>query len=193
MRKLTAVLVASLLVLAAPAVLAEKEKDKDKDKAAKAAQKKSQADAMAQEALDELFENSEVAKELYDKAYGFAVFSNLKIALGVSGGGGSGVAVEKDSGKRTYMKMGTAGLSVGLGGQKYQLVFLFENNKTFGNFVEKGWEANAQANIAAGTKGANAATTFTDGLAVFQLTDKGLMLQADLSGTKYWKNKRLNK
>ena len=25
-----------------------------------------------------------------------------------------------------------------------------------------------------------------------QITDKGLMLQVDISGTKYWKNKKLN-
>ncbi len=31
-----------------------------------------------------------------------------------------------------------------------------------------------------------------NGLAVYQITDKGLMLQADISGTKNWKNKKLN-
>jgi len=38
----------------------------------------------------------------------------------------------------------------------------------------------------------SAGTTFSNGLAVYPLTDKGLMLQADISGTQYWKNKKLN-
>jgi hypothetical protein len=29
-------------------------------------------------------------------------------------------------------------------------------------------------------------------MAFYQLTEGGLMLQADISGTKYWKNKKLN-
>jgi hypothetical protein len=30
-------------------------------------------------------------------------------------------------------------------------------------------------------------------VAIFQLTHKGLMAQADVSGTKYWKHKKLNR
>jgi hypothetical protein len=32
-----------------------------------------------------------------------------------------------------------------------------------------------------------------NGVAYYQLTDKGLMASADISGTKYWKNDDLNK
>ena len=59
-------------------------------------------------------------------------------------------------------------------------------------FVDKGWQADASANAVAGTKGANHGASFSHGLAVFQLTNKGLMAQADISGTKYWKSKKLN-
>ena len=161
------------------------------EEGAKAADKRARLDAVAEETLGELLSESEGAKRLYDSAYGYAVFSNIKISLGVTGGGGNGVAIAK-GGARTYMKMGTAGLNLGLGGQKYQVVFLFENAKVFENFVEKGWQADASANASAGKAGANAGTSFSNGLAVYQITDKGLMLQADISGTKYWKNKKLN-
>ena len=89
--------------------------------------------------------------------------------------------------------MGTAGLNLGLGGQKYQVVFLFENQEVFDKFVDKGWEADANANAVLWKKGANAEATFRNGLAVYQLTGTGLMLQADIAGTKYWKNKKLNR
>lgn len=155
--------------------------------------KREKIDQIAKETLDELYEKNPVAKELYDKSYGYAVFDNIKISLMITGGGGRGVAVNKKTGDRTYMKMGTAGLNIGLGGQKYQVVFFFETKERFDEFVEKGWEADASANAVAGPYGANAEATFRNGMAFYQLTQAGLMLQADISGTKYWKDKKLNK
>ena len=139
--------------------------------------------------LNRLWSESPEAKDLYDSAYGYATFNILKVSLGVTGGGGQCVAVEKSTAKRTYMRMGTGGLNFGAGGQLYQLVFLFEGQSTFKNFVNNGWEAGASANAVAGTAGANAGTTFINGVAVYQLTEAGLMLQLDISGTKYWQSK----
>jgi lipid-binding SYLF domain-containing protein len=178
----------SATVLAADKV---DEKEKVDKKAAKHAEKKSEIDAMAKKTLHDVLEKSPEAKKLYDKSYGYAAFENLKIALGVSGGGGSGVAVTK-AGKRTYMKMGTAGIGLGIGGQKYEVLFLFESQKAFDSFVDKGWQADTSAQASAGDKGANAASTFKDGVAFYQITDKGLMASADIAGTKYWKNDELN-
>ena len=155
--------------------------------------KRAAIDGVAKETIDELFADVSQAKELYDKAYGYAVFDNIKLSLMISAGGGTGVAVEKESDTRTYMKMGTAGLNIGLGGQKYQLVFIFQTKERFDTFVEKGWEADANANAVAGPHGANAEATFRNGMAFYQITQAGLMLQADIAGTKYWKNKKLNK
>ena len=58
---------------------------------------------------------------------------------------------------------------------------------------ETGWQADLTASAVAGESGAEGKANFTNGLAIFQLTDKGLMLHADLAGTKYWKNKKLNR
>ena len=159
----------------------------------KARHKIEEIDVTAKDTLEKLFKDSETAKELFDKAYGYAVFDNIKLAFGLSGGTGSGVAVEKATGKKTYMKMGTGGIGFGIGGQKYQVVFLFEVQKPFDDFVEKGWKADASANAAAGSEGLNVQARFVNGLAVYQMTDKGLMLLADISGTKFWKDENLNK
>ena len=155
--------------------------------------KRAKIDGTAKNSLDEVLAKSTNASELYGKAYGWAAFDNLKIAIGWSGGGGNGVAVNKKDGSRTYMKMGTVGIGLGLGVQKYQVVFFFQDEKTFRNFVDKGWQADATAQAAAGTAGAGAQTGFVNGIAIYQLTDKGLMASADIAGTKYWKNKKLNK
>ena len=90
------------------------------------------------------------------------------------------------------MKMGTGGIGLGLGGQKYQAIFLFESEKNLNNFIEKGWQADTSAQAAAGNKGVNAGSSFRSGVAYYQITDKGLMAYADITGTKYWKNKKLN-
>ena len=49
--------------------------DKKEDKAKKQEEKRQKIDRVAKETLAELFESSEGAKKLYNKAYGHAVFS----------------------------------------------------------------------------------------------------------------------
>ncbi len=158
----------------------------------KADRKRAKIDASAESTLARLFSEEAKARELFDAAYGYATFTNIKVAFGISGGGGSGVAVAKATNARTYMKMGNGGIVIGLGGQKYQVVFLFETKETFDDFVLIGWQGDASAHAVAGTSGKNAEATFTKGLALFQLSENGLMLHADVAGTKYWMDKRLN-
>jgi len=187
----TCVVVAPALVAALPSVGADESK-KDETKKDKAVQKRAAIDAMEKEALERLFHEYPGSKSLYEQASGYAVFDNLKVSLGISGGNGSGVAVERAGGTRTYMNMGQGGVGLGLGAKKYQVVFLFEKQELFDRFVNSGWQADASASAAAGTSGAGAAATFTDGMAIYQMTEKGLVAQADVSGVKYWKAKDLN-
>jgi lipid-binding SYLF domain-containing protein len=162
-------------------------------KSLKRESKRMKIDETAQEALNTLFASNPKAENLYQMSYGWAVFDNLKLAFGFSGGGGNGVAKARESGEKAYMQMGTAGIGVGLGINKYQVVFLFQDSRTFQNFVENGWQADATASAVAGQTGAEAKTDFSNGIAVYQITDKGLMALADIAGTKYWKNKKLNR
>ena len=178
-----------VLALAAPGAVAGEEKSsKELERDAKRAK----INEVAQETLQKLFAENSKAKALYDEAIGWAVFDNTKVALGISGGGGNGVAVSKETGKHTYMKMGTVGVGFGLGVNSYQVVFLFQDEVTLRNFIEKGWQADAGATASAGKSAAEVKTNFVNGLAIYQLTDKGLMLNADIAGTKYKLNDKLN-
>jgi lipid-binding SYLF domain-containing protein len=161
-------------------------------KAEKAAKAKSEIDSMAETALDRLFAKDAHAKSLFDMSYGYAIFDNLKIIVGVSGSGGSGVAIVRGTGQRVYMKMGSGGLGLGLGGQRSQIIFLFQDKKTMEDFVYKGWQGDASANAVAGIAGANSNASFEQGIVLYQLTESGLMVKADVSGTKFWVNKKLN-
>jgi lipid-binding SYLF domain-containing protein len=185
----TVALTAIALLMPASTIFAEEEGDwKDM----KQESKRMKLDEMGEEALQALFAENSKAKELYDGSYGWAVFDNLKLAFGFSGGGGNGVAKAKESGQKTYMKMGTAGVGFGLGANKYQVIFLFQDSQTFDNFVNKGWQADAGATASAGDNAAEVKTGFVNGIAIYQMTEKGLMANADIAGTKYWKNDKLN-
>src|SRR5262245_23086683 len=194
MRRARGIVIAALLIagLGIPA-FADDDKTKDQKETQEAKEKRTEIDKVAKETLDDLFAKHDKAKSAYDKAAGYAVFDNMKVAVVVTGGGGHGVAVNKSTGERTYMKMGTGGVGVGLGAQKYQVVMLFENKKALDDFIHHGWKATGTATASAGEKGANVGTEFKDGVAYYVLTEKGLMASADLSGTKYSVDEDLNK
>jgi len=189
------------LMLAVPASAGWKSKKSNK-------KKRQEIDTVAEETMARLFAENPDAEDLHDTAHGWAVFDARQTKLMLSGGGGVGVAVERASGKRTYMKTASVGVGIGLGIQLYQVVFLFETAEVMENFVENGWEVGGGANAVAGDEGqnlqvtatetdqiaagANASAAFAAGIAVFQFTEKGYMLQADVSGTKYWQDDKLN-
>jgi len=185
MKNLLIILIAIAMVFTATSAFA--------DKAEKHAEERAEIDKVAKSTLDKVLKEAKGAQANFDKAFGYAVFDNMQITFIFTGGGGKGVAVDKSSGARTYMKMGTGGISFGIGAQKLQVVMLFENKEVFTNFVEQGWKAETGAEAAAGTAGASVATQFVNGMALYQITEAGLMASADLSGTKYSKDKDLNK
>jgi lipid-binding SYLF domain-containing protein len=177
--KKTVCAVLMLMLIAAPAL-------------ANPAEKRAKIDETAAKTLERLFSKSEKAESLFAQSYGYAVFHNVKVAVGISGSGGKGVAVIRETDERTYMNMGSGGVGLGLGGQSYHVVFMFQDKSTYRKFVESGWQAEASATASAANKGVNAAATFVNGLAVYQLTEAGIMAQADITGTKYWKADKLN-
>jgi len=158
----------------------------------KKGKKQEKIDTRAAENLTALLAKSPKAAELFELSYGWAGFHNLKLAAGVTAGGGKGVAVSKATDDRVYMEMATVGVGASLGGQKSDVIFLFETEEHLRKFINDGWEANASANAAAWKSGVNKQTAFIDGLAIFQMTDGGLMVNADIAGTKYWKDGNLN-
>lgn len=107
------------------------------------------------------------------------------------------MAHNNKTGVNTYMNMASGGVGFGLGVKDFRAVFLFENKKAYDTFVNSGWEANAQADVAAKHEdngGAlNAAETVAPGVRLYKLTQTGLALQATIQGTKYWKDEELNK
>jgi lipid-binding SYLF domain-containing protein len=150
-------------------------------------------DQSAAEAISRLSAQNATAKERYEGSVAYAVFDTRKLSLLITTGFGSGVAVDRESGERIYMKMATGGLNLGYGVQSFQVVFLFPDRATFTDFVENGWTADAEASAAANQDSEDAAMRLKNGVSVYKLNEKGLVLSATLSGTKYWKDDDLNR
>jgi lipid-binding SYLF domain-containing protein len=152
---------------------------------------------MRTETLQKLYDVHPTAKGAIQRAYGYAVFDNSDIQLGILGGGGGyGLAIINDTGGEIFMKTVEGSVGIGLGVKNYMLVFVFATQKAFADFASEGWEWGGQATAAA-TDGVNGdseqgAVSVGSDVWVYQLTDKGLELTATIRGIRYFKNKELN-
>ena len=152
------------------------------------------------EILAKLYATNPEAKDKIQKAAGYGTFNNKNMNLFLlSTGHGYGMVVDKN-GKETFMAMGSLGGGVGLGAKDLSVVFIYKNADVMNKFIESGWQfgGEADATAKAGDKGGAAAKeaaadTGANVFEIYQMTDTGVALQATVAGTKYWKDKDLNK
>ena len=152
---------------------------------------------MANETLATLYETQPKAKDVIAQSQGYAVFRNFGLNILFAGGGsGKGVAVNQVTGDKTYMKMLEVQAGLGVGIKKFQLVWVFEDQADFKNFISQGWEFGGQATAAAKLDddgGAmQGAISVKQGVWVYQLTADGLAVELTLKGTKYYRDDKLN-
>ncbi|MDP2828008.1 MAG: YSC84-related protein [Sulfuricellaceae bacterium] len=151
----------------------------------------------SKEILTKLYKVQPSARKAVGAAVGYAVFSNFGMKILFAGGGtGHGMVVEQATKKETFMKMVEVQAGLGMGIKKFKLVFVFQNQQALNTFINTGWEATAQTTAAAigDDKGVSlqGAVAVSPGVWVYQITDKGLALEATIKGTKYFKNDDLN-
>jgi len=152
----------------------------------------------AQDTLQRLYKADPKAKAAVENAAGYAAFSNLGVKILVAGSGnGQGIAINNKSKKETFMKMLEVQAGFGMGVKKFRVVFVFDNERAFNSFVNSGWQFGGQATAAAKTTadqgGAmQGAASVSDGVWMYQLTDKGLALEITAKSTKYYKDDSLN-
>jgi lipid-binding SYLF domain-containing protein len=180
-----------LLLVAALAFAQTNPPDPKKDK------ERTEIRKMAQEKLKNLYKVQPSAEDVVRRGYGYAVFSNTGVKILVAGSGkGKGLAVNNRTQQETFMKMFELQAGLGIGVKKFTLVFVFENEKAFNGFVTSGWEFGGQATAAAKTSDKGGATagavSVSDGVWLYQLTDKGLALELSLKSTKFSKDDDLN-
>jgi len=173
----------ALLAPAAPAKPGVKERQKD-------------IREMRDAVLADLYKEKPELKARIKKAAGYAAFSNVGVNLVIASfAGGKGIVVDR-KGHETFMKMGSAGIGLGLGVKDFRGIFIFHDKAKLDAFVAKGWDFSGQADATAKSdkKGGQlaGAGNITEGVELYQFTKNGLALQATLQGTKYWKDRDLN-
>lgn len=170
--------------------------EKAKEDAKKAENRQAIA-AMKDKTLAQLYQTNPEAKADVEKSVGYAVFDatgiNVIMLVGVRG---KGIAVDNASKKVTYMTMTRAGTGPGVGYKDYRMVFVFKSKSVFDQFTTLGMDAGASADamvkLGGAGKEAAYASSFNPYVKVYQITDKGLLLQANWGGTKFLKDKDLN-
>lgn len=153
--------------------------------------------AMRDTVVQRLYQQDPYLRLEIARAAGYAVFSATGVnALFFAAGKGHGVAHHNRRRADTYMKMASAGVGLGVGLKNYHSLFVFHTEKAYRRFVEKGWEFSGQADAVAQSdlrgRSSSTAVSGSNGVSVYQLTERGLSLQATLQGSRYWPDPQLN-
>lgn len=160
-------------------------------------EQRSEIMTMRQQTLDKLYQQYPQARDSVDKSAGYAVFTNFGMKfLFMGGASGHGVAVDNASKHPTYMKMVELQPGLGLGAQKFGIIFIFATPVEYNKFITSGWDlgANAMASAQSSTQGGSAqmGATVAPGVTMYQLSDQGAIVGVSVTAAKYYQNKELN-
>ncbi len=160
-------------------------------------EKRADVHTMSRQTLSELYSSKPEARQLIANSAGYAVFNQIDTKILTAGtANGYGLAVNKSSGKETYMRM--AGLSAGFGAGivNSRTVIIFRKSSTYNKFITSGWSAEADAQAAAAVDrsgvGAGLAINPTLDPIVYHMTRSGIALSASVGAEKVWPDKSLN-
>ncbi len=123
--------------------------------------------------------------KFFDNAVGYAVFPTVgKGAVGVGGAYGRGELYENGV-MMGYCTLTQASIGLALGGQAYTEFIFFETQTALDKFKSGNFAFAAQASAVALKSGAAANAKYADGVAVFTMSEAGLMYEASIGGQKF--------
>lgn len=195
-------IIAALLFSVAPAHAGKdstSESSKPKMSAAEVAKQRKAILDMRDATLKRLYKAKPATRNEIAKAEGYAVFdSNQANIVLLVAGNGSGVLVDNTTGQPTFMKMHRLGTGPGIGFKKYKQILVFKSRKVLDTFKTVGADVTASGDatfkMSAHGDGAvnDAAVSFDPMISVYQITDKGMLLQANWGGMAYLPDSDLN-
>ena len=161
------------------------------------AEQRRQVDALCDKTLAKLYAKYPHAPRVINECYAWATLSNSGVkVLFVGSSHGRGIAYNNQTGEKYYMRMKEISAGLGLGAKEYNLIFLLNTRDAWENFIagKTRFGASAEASADDGINGGTieGAEYVAPGVWVFQMTTKGLALEATLKGTKIYKDKKLN-
>ncbi len=158
--------------------------------------KRAERRKLRDDTLAQLYEGKPEVRDEIAKAEGYAVFDGTQINLVLYvGASGQGILVDK-GGTETFMVMKRAGTGPGVGYKDYRQIIVFKSRALLEQFRTVGADvsASADATVKMGGKGStlDGGVSFNPELSVYQITDSGLLLQANWGGVAYYPDSDLN-
>jgi len=150
------------------------------------------------ETLAKLYESKPEVRDEIAKAEGYAVFQGTQLNLVLYvGASGNGILVDNKTGAETFMTMKRAGTGPGAGYKDYRQVMVFKSRALFDQFKTVGADVSASADATlkrSDDKGTSfdPSISFNPQLSVYQITDRGMLLQANWGGVAYLPDSDLN-
>jgi lipid-binding SYLF domain-containing protein len=124
-------------------------------------------------------------ERFFNDSAGYAVLPKIgKGALIVGGAYGQG-EVYRNGSLIGYCSVSQATIGASIGGETFREIIFFRTNADMDAFLTGEFTFAAQATAVAMDAGAAAKADYHDGLAVFVMTDQGLMVDASIGGQKF--------
>lgn len=198
MKKMAALLMTALVLCLMTTAVFAADTDKSEKEQAKIVKERAEIDELSDKALANLYEKVPSAERVIDNCYAYATLSNTGMKLGIFGDAhGRGLAVNNETGERLYMRMKEMGIGLGLGVKEYDLIFVIGTEAAWNSFISGDikFASSAEASANDGVTGDSieGASIAAKGVWVYQMTKKGLSLDASIKGTKIYPDKKLNK
>ena len=152
---------------------------------------------LSTKALQNLYAKVPSAQRVINNCYAYATLSNTGIKLGITGDAhGRGLAVNNVTGEKFYMRMKEMNVGFGLGAKEYDLIFVISDEEAWNSFISGkikfGGSTEASASDGQAGGSIEGATIAARGIWVYQMTKKGVALEATIKGTNIYKDKKLN-
>ena len=124
-------------------------------------------------------------EHFFGQAYGYAVYPSVgKGGFWIGGAHGDGEVYE-DGHLVGVTSITSVTVGPQIGGQAYSEVIFFRDRDALATFKTGNFTFNAQISAVAATAGAAKDAAYGEGVAVFTLTEGGLMAEATIGGQKF--------
>ncbi len=129
--------------------------------------------------------HSQGIQQLFDTAYGYAVFPSVgQGAIGIGGAEGRGQVFEKGALIGT-VKLTQASVGAQLGAQSYSEVIFFETSKALDDFKDGKTAMSAGLSAAVAAEGGGGEAKYQGGVLVHTMSRSGLMFEASIGGQHF--------
>ena len=139
----------------------------------------------SQQAVTSILSADPSVQKFIDQSPGYAIFPSVgKGGLVVGGAHGKGLLYEKGA-VTGQTSMTQASIGAQAGGQSFSEIIFFQTPQAVSDFKGGKFEMSAEVSAVAVSKGAAQSADYKNGVAVFTLPKKGLMVQASVGGQKF--------